>query len=261
MCLIFFAIQQHPIYKFIIAANRDEFYNRQTAPADYWQDHPTIVGGRDLEARKPDGSCGTWMAMTKSGRIGMVTNYRDPKSIDPNAPSRGHLVSDYLENQIDPYDYLNEISSNGKIYNGYNLVVGSLNDLWYLSNYQDKIEKLPPGLHGLSNHLLNTPWPKVVHGKVKLSTLIEAKTISAEKLFDFLQNTDQAEDSHLPETGIGLERERALSSIFIKTKGYGTRCSTVVLVDNDNHVEFTERVYDLTTFEYLDNTFKFKLLS
>ncbi len=261
MCLIFFAIQQHPNYKLIIVANRDEFYNRQTAPADYWQDHPTIVGGRDLEARKPDGSCGTWMAMTKSGRIGMVTNYRDPKNIDPNAPSRGHLVSDYLESQIDPSDYLNEISANGKIYNGYNLVVGSLNDLWYLSNYQDKIEKLPPGLHGLSNHLLNTPWPKVVHGKVKLLTLIEAKTISAEKLFDFLQNTDQAEDSHLPETGIGLERERALSSMFIKTKGYGTRCSTVVLVDNDNHVEFTERVYDLTTFEYLDKTFKFKLLS
>lgn len=261
MCLIFFAIQQHPNYKLIIVANRDEFYNRQTAPADYWQDHPTIVGGRDLEARKPDGSCGTWMAMTKSGRIGMVTNYRDPKNIDPNAPSRGHLVSDYLESQIDPSDYLNEISANGKIYNGYNLVVGSLNDLWYLSNYQDKIEKLTPGLHGLSNHLLNTPWPKVVHGKVKLLTLIEAKTISAEKLFDFLQNTDQAEDSHLPETGIGLERARALSSMFIKTKGYGTRCSTVVLVDNDNHVEFTERVYDLTTFEYLDKTFKFKLLS
>jgi uncharacterized protein with NRDE domain len=259
MCLIFFSINQHPTYKLIIAANRDEFYKRQTAPADYWQDHPNIIGGRDLEARKPDGSCGTWMAMTKSGKMGMVTNYRDPKNIDPHAPSRGHLVSDFLENKTDPNDYLKQISNNGKIYNGYNLVVGSPDSLWYLSNYQNEIKKLSSGLYGLSNHLLDTPWPKVARGKAKFKTIIESDKISAPALFDFMYDTEQAADDKLPETGIGLERERALSSMFIKTQGYGTRCSTVVLIDHNYNVEFTERVYDLNTFQFTERNFQFKV--
>jgi uncharacterized protein with NRDE domain len=259
MCLIFFSINQHPTYKLVIAANRDEFYKRQTAPADYWQDHPNIIGGRDLEAKKPDGSCGTWMAMTKSGKIGMVTNYRDPKNIDPNAPSRGHLVSDFLETKTDPSDYLKQISNNGKVYNGYNLVIGSPDSLWYLSNYQNEEKKLSNGLYGLSNHLLDTPWPKVVRGKAKFKSIIEFGKISAATLFDFMYDTEQAADDKLPETGIGLERERALSSMFIKTQGYGTRCSTVILIDRQDNVEFTERIYDLNTFQFAERDFQFKI--
>lgn len=258
MCLIFFAVQKHPTYKLIIAANRDEFYNRKTVPADFWEDHPAIVGGRDMEARRPDGSCGTWMAMNRNGRVAMVTNYRDPKNIDPQAPSRGHLVSDYLEGAEEPETYLQRIESNRLRYNGYNLVVGNVNELWYLSNYQNEIMQLANGLHGLSNHLLDTPWPKVRRGKEKFGKELTSNDLSAHTLFNFLYDTEQADDSQLPDTGIGLERERILSSMFIKTNGYGTRCSTVVMVDKQNIVEYTERVYDLNTFEFEDRTFRFQ---
>ncbi len=259
MCLIFFAIQQHPNLKLIIAANRDEFYNRKTASADFWPDNPAIVGGRDLEAVRSDGTCGTWMAMNKNGRVAMVTNYRDPKNIDPHAPSRGHLVSDYLEGAENPKTYLQQIQLNGLRYNGYNLVVGDVNELWYLSNYQHQVKQLANGVHGLSNHLLDTPWPKVARGKEKFARLITSRNLSADALFEFLYDTERADDNQLPDTGIGLERERALSSMFIKITGYGTRCSTVVMVDHQNNVEYTERVYDLETFEFTDKTFRFSI--
>ncbi len=251
MCLIFLSVNQHPTYKLIIAANRDEFYNRDTAPADYWQDHPSILGGRDLEAH------GTWMAMKKSGKISMLTNYRDPKNIKPNAPSRGQLVSDFLLNNHSPLDYLKKVDQVAPQYNGFNLVVGDVNQLYYLSNYKRGIDKLDTGLHGLSNHLLDTPWPKVANGKVQLKSILANDNISTDELFQFLNNEQRAPDSKLPETGIGIARERALSSMFIKTNGYGTRCSTVILINKQNQVEFTERVYDLSTFEFTDRAYQF----
>lgn len=259
MCLIFFAIQQHPRYKLIIAANRDEFYNRRTAAADFWPENSAIVGGRDLEAMRADGTCGTWMAMNKNGRVAMVTNYRDPKNIDPKAPSRGHLVSDFLEGNDLPADYLVSITSNGLRYNGYNLVVGTADELWYLSNYQNELQRLDPGIHGLSNLLLDTPWPKVAKGKERFVKEIQKEDLGAASLFQFLYDTERAPDNLLPDTGIGLERERALSSMFIKTNGYGTRCSTVVLIDKHNNVEYTERLYDLETFEFKDRVFRFRV--
>ena len=156
MCLIFFSLKNHPTYKLVIAANRDEFYQRKTEPASFWKDHPTILGGRDLEAN------GTWMAMNKEGKISLVTNYRDLSNINPKAPSRGQLVSDFLLNGISAEKYLAQVEKNGKAYNGFNLVVGSSDKLVYYSNYKNGVEEIPPGLHGLSNHLLNTPWPKVL---------------------------------------------------------------------------------------------------
>ncbi|MBI3218075.1 MAG: NRDE family protein [Bacteroidetes bacterium] len=253
MCLIFLAVNQHPIYPLIIAANRDEFYNRQTAPADFWKDHPTIVGGRDLEAQ------GTWMAMTTTGRISMITNYRDPKNIDPKAPSRGQLVSDFLVSEQTAPEYLKQVESNGKRYNGYNLIVGDLESLYYYSNYRKGIDRIPNGIHGLSNHLLDTPWPKVKRGKEQFQTILNAG-VNAEGLFQFLKNEDKAPDALLPETGIGIDRERALSSMFIKTSGYGTRCSTVILINQQKEVSFTERVYNLQTFEYTDRDYQFQIV-
>ncbi|MFM8739310.1 MAG: NRDE family protein, partial [Cytophagales bacterium] len=147
---------------------------------------------------------------------------------------------------------------NGLRYNGYNLVVGTADELWYLSNYQNEIQRLPAGIHGLSNHLLNTPWPKVAKGKERFAKEIQRGDLRAALLFQFMYNTECAPDIQLPKTGIGLERERALSSMFIKTNGYGTRCSTVVLIDNYNNVEYTERLYDLQTFEFEDRVFRFK---
>ena len=251
MCLIFFSVHNHPTYKLIVAANRDEFYNRKTAAAAYWEDHPELLGGRDLEA------CGTWMGITKSGRISMLTNYRDPLNINPNAPSRGNLVSDYLLSKEEPEQYLKRIEQNGKVYNGFNLLAGTVNGLYYYSNYKEGVDKIEPGFYGISNHLLETPWPKVVRGKEKMKPVLAQSTINPDDLFEVLYDNEIADDNKLPNTGLTIERERALSSMFIKTENYGSRCSTVVLVDHDNHVRFAERVYDLQTFQFTTQTFQF----
>lgn len=253
MCLIFLTLNQHPTYKLIVAANRDEFYARKTSPAHFWGDYPHILGGRDLEAS------GTWMAMNKNGKISLVTNYRDPANINPNAPSRGQLVSDFLVNGDTPEKYLNRISQRATQYNGFNLLAGYPDALWYLSNYRQGIQKLESGVYGLSNHLLDTPWPKVHRGKEKFRKAITDSVVEPERLFELLYDEERAEDQLLPDTGIGLERERALSSMFIKTNGYGTRCSTVILVSHDNQVQFSERVYDLDTFAYQTNRFQFTI--
>jgi uncharacterized protein with NRDE domain len=255
MCLIFISIQQHPDYRLIIAANRDEFYNRQTAAADFWKDNPMILGGRDLQAN------GTWLGVTRSGRISLLTNYRDPANINANAPSRGRLVSDYLGSKADPEEYLSEILKKGKQYNGFNLLVGSADGMWYYSNYSEGIKKLSPGLHGLSNHLLDTPWPKVKHGKELLKPLLEKPQVVTADLFRFLFNEKRAQDSDLPDTGVGIERERALSSMFIKSPGYGSRCSTIVTVDKDNNLFFAERVFNTDTFAFTEKQFAFKIES
>ncbi|HWA34617.1 MAG TPA: NRDE family protein [Cyclobacteriaceae bacterium] len=252
MCLIFISLDDHPTYKLIVAANRDEFYNRKTAAADYWKDYPHILGGRDLEAN------GTWMGVTTAGRISLLTNYRDPKNINPNAPSRGHLVSDFLEKEVPPTEYMKTVADIGKQYNGFNLLAGTFETLFYFSNYGDGVEQVMPGLHGLSNHLLDTPWPKVKRGKEKLKTILKEKTIAPTTLFEFLLDDQRAADADLPDTGVGLERERALSSMFIKSPGYGSRCSTVLLVDRAGHVTFAERVYDLQTFAFSLKTFEFE---
>jgi len=251
MCLIFFAVNHHPTYKLIIAANRDEFYQRHTEEAHFWSDHPDVVGGRDLEAM------GTWMGMTRQGRISMLTNYRDPQHINPAAPSRGQLVSDYLIGPQSAPDYLAQVAQHGTQYNGFNLIAGTVDALWYYSNYSTGVQRIPDGLHGLSNHLLNTPWPKVSRGLHMLRPILGQPTIHVDQLFDVLNDEQRAADDQLPNTGLTLDRERALSSMFIKTPNYGTRCSTVVLVDYDNQVLFTERVYDLQTFRFTTQTYPF----
>ncbi|HEV8515368.1 MAG TPA: NRDE family protein [Cyclobacteriaceae bacterium] len=257
MCLIFLSLNNHPNYKLIVAANRDEFYVRQTSPAEFWKEHPQIVGGRDLEAMKPDGTCGTWMAMNKNGRIAMVTNYRDLKNLKTVAPSRGYLVTDFLLSDESPKNYLKNVEKTKNNYNGFNLIVGDAEELFYLSNYNDGIVKIENGFHGLSNHLLDTPWPKVKKGKEKMKPLFDERKIDSKKILNALYDEKQAPDNQLPDTGVGLERERMLSSMFIKSPNYGSRCSTVVTVDQNNKVEFTERVYDLKTFEFKEKSFSF----
>src|SRR5690606_29375488 len=252
MCLIFISINNHPKYNLIVAANRDEFYHRKTAAAHFWEDRPEILGGRDLEA------CGTWLGLTRRGRISMVTNYRDLKNIKPNAPSRGQLVTDSLLTDKPVRQFLEEIEPRANTFNGFNLIAGTLDRLWYFSNYGTGIRELSPGIYGLSNHLLDTPWPKVRDGKQQFSEIISGD-FAPNDLFAMLYDHDTANDDELPDTGIGLERERALSARFIKSPGYGTRSSTVVLADRDGQVFFTERVFDLETFAFKDNTFTFKL--
>jgi uncharacterized protein with NRDE domain len=253
MCLIFISFQHHPRYKLVVAGNRDEFYNRRTAGADYWADYPQILGGRDLEAG------GTWLGMSTSGKISMLTNYRDLKNIKPAAPSRGQLVSDFLKSDITPETYTQQIEREGKKYNGFNLIVGNPEQLWYYSNYRDGVTKLSPGFYGISNHLLESPWPKVLIGKEKIAPALQKNDVDPEQLLDILYDDKIAADDKLPDTGLPLERERALSSMFIKTSNYGSRCSTVVLVDRSDNVFFSERVYDLETFSYKTNTFRYSI--
>lgn len=252
MCLIFVSLDSHPDYKLIVAANRDEFYQRKTAPAGYWHDRADILAGRDLEAQ------GTWLGMTRTGRISLLTNYRDPKNINPKAPSRGQLVSDYLASHTSAAEYLNQVEATAKHYNGFNLLAGTVDELYYLSNYAPGVHKVSAGVHGLSNALLDTPWPKVVRGKNQFETLL-GHAFTTEQLFEFLYDDRRAADAELPETGIGLERERALSSMFIKTDNYGSRCSTVILVDRQNRVTFSERVYNTSDFTFSLRTFEFSV--
>lgn len=253
MCLIFLSLNAHPVYKLIIAGNRDEFYQRKTSPAHFWEDHPDLLAGRDLEAG------GTWMGITKKGKISLVTNYRDLYNLKPDAPSRGQLVMNYLLNGDQPRNYLNSIAETGSIYNGFNLIVGYPDELHYYSNYKKGVEKIPDGMHGLSNHLLNTPWPKVERGLTKFRSIVEHKKLEIAELFTMLYDEEIASDDQLPDTGIGLERERMLSSMFIKSPGYGSRSSSIILVDRNNSVLFSERVYDLQTFDHYTQNFEFTL--
>ena len=259
MCLIFLALNQHPKYKLILAANRDEFYARKTEASAYWPDHKNILGGRDLEAMREDKTCGTWMAMTTSGRIAMVTNYRDLRNLKKVAPSRGHLVSDFLIRDAEAPEYLKSVENSKMDYNGFNLILGDVNNLYYLSNYKDGIEKLEKGVYGLSNALLQTAWPKVELLKARMTSALKQAIINPDELLNILQDEKQAGDEQLPDTGIGLERERALSSMFIKTNGYGTRCSTVVLVNHTNEVFFQERTFNLTDFTFETRKFEFNI--
>lgn len=238
MCLIFIAIKQHPAYPLIMAANRDEFYRRPTEKFSFWKDQPDILAGRDNEAG------GTWLGVTRSGRIAAITNYRDPARINDKAPSRGLLVRNYLAGSSAPQDFCRENGDFMSRCNGFNLILGNLSSLYYYSNRDGPISRIPDGLHGLSNHLLNTPWAKVDKGKQAMAELLtEPGPLDVEAVFSLLRNRGKAPDKELPDTGVGFDWERKLSAIFIVTDVYGTRSSSVITVDTQNMVTFSERTY------------------
>ena len=239
MCLITFAYKAHPKYRFILAANRDEFYSRPTTAVDWWKDHSEILGGRDLQA------LGTWMAMNKNGRFAAVTNFRDIKNINSNAQSRGDLPVNFLIGNKSPDEYASSIHRDGKKYNGFNLLVMS-EEMTHVSNYDESINSLEPGVYGLSNALLDTPWPKVVKSKEALKKLIE-KDFSTKDLIETMQDETTAADENLPETGLDYAREKALSAMCIRTPDYGTCCSTAITIDYDGNVDFMERVIQSET--------------
>jgi uncharacterized protein with NRDE domain len=234
MCLILFAVRAHPDYPLVIAANRDENYRRPTAAAAYWQDHPQVLAGRDLEA------LGTWLGVTRAGRFAALTNFRDAFERKTEAPSRGRLVSDFLTSAIDPQAYLDQIAPSAGRYNGFNLLVGDAAGVHSFSSRGSSSQRLLPGVYGLSNHLLDTPWPKVAAGKKRLAGILQ-DGVSAEPLFELLDDRREAPDDLLPDTGVGLARERVLSPALIAAPEYGTRASTVVLFHRAGAVEFSER--------------------
>jgi uncharacterized protein with NRDE domain len=237
MCLILAAYKQHKRYPLILAANRDEFYDRPTRPAAFWKDPPDILAGRDLKGS------GTWMGIDRRGRLAAITNFRDPASLKADAPTRGLLVSNFLAGSRSAQDYLQTISDNGTRYNGFNLLLFDRSGLWHYSNREGNIRSLEPGIHGLSNHLLNTPWPKVQQGRQALAGLLSEAPPSIEPLtlIDMLEDRHIAPDDQLPQTGVGLEKERMLAPMFIQSDNYGTRCTSVVLYDSGGVITFVEK--------------------
>lgn len=238
MCLIVFTYRQHPTFRLVLAANRDEFYSRPTQPAGFWNDRPEILAGRDLK------SGGTWLGVSKKGRIAAITNYRDPISIRMDAPSRGHLVADFLSETCSGQTFFSRLRSEGRRYNGFNMIAGDGETLLYYSNINGQMIPLSRGLFGISNRFLDTPWPKVERGKALLAPLFEMEKPDAEGILKVLTDTRRPPDDDLPNTGVGLEWERILSPIFIRSDVYGTRSSSVLLVRNDGDVVFTERTYN-----------------
>ena len=239
MCLIFIAINQHPDYPLIVAGNRDEFYQRPTEKLAYWKEDPDVLAGRDVIAG------GTWLGVTRSGRLAAVTNYRDPAQVNQKAPSRGLLVRDYLTGRDAPEAFCRRTAERMDRCNGFNLILGDLASLYYYSNRGQKaVVRLADGLHGLSNHLLNTPWPKVERGRHALAPVLgRSGPVNPEDVFAVLGDREHPPDADLPDTGVGLVWERRLSSMFIATEGYGTRSSSLILVDRQYRVVFYERTY------------------
>lgn len=236
MCLILLAWRAHPGYPLVVAANRDEFFARPTAPAAFWDDAPQILAGRDLEAG------GTWLGVTRNGRFAALTNYRDPVRNKAGAPSRGELVSRFLAGEQSAPEYLRQLESMADRYSGFNLVFGDSGGLWCFSNCGEGERELPPGVYGLSNHLLDSPWPKVARGKSALAKALQALPDQA-PLFALLRDDRIAADDELPRTGVSLEWERLLSAAFVRSPTYGTRSSTVVQFDEAGRLRFTEQTF------------------
>lgn len=240
MCLAVFALNVHPRWPLIVVANRDEFHARPTSTMQPWEQSPAVLAGRDLQAS------GTWLGLRSNGQFALLTNVRDPSRNRAAAPSRGHLVEHFLMQDTDPAHYLEMLSGVAADYNGFNLIVGDGNGLWHASNYQSPLsQRIAPGVHGLSNALLDSSWPKTDRSKLRLQQYLQqTQSPDPDDLVEILLDRQAAADSELPHTGISLARERLLSSPFIVSPDYGTRCTTVVLRHSSGLYWAQEDSYD-----------------
>ncbi len=242
MCLIVFGYRTVPGYRLIFAANRDEFYNRPTESARFWPENRNMLAGKDLKAG------GTWLGVHRSGRYAALTNFRNLLTHNPDAKSRGHLVTEYLNSDSQPQDFLKSLN-NPESYNGFNLLAGDKNKFFHFSNRSMKITEVPPGIHSVSNAFMNTPWPKVTQAKKEFKTLAENDSLNEKNLFKLLLNKKTYPHDQLPETGLSPEMEKAVSAAFIKTENYGTRCSTILNIRDNGRVRFIERIFKPGTNE------------
>jgi uncharacterized protein with NRDE domain len=247
MCLIALVWQAHPAYRLFVVANRDEWHDRPAEPAHWWREDSNIFAGRDTQAG------GTWLGVTRSGRFAAITNFRDPSARKSVAPSRGKLVTDFLRAEVSPSRYLDELQAHASDFNDFNLLVSDQKTLLCFSSRSRSVELVKPGIHALSNHSLNVLWPKVSYARAALSTEITnanspigadfTEQSAEDSLFtrslSILSNDHPAPDSQLPNTGVGIERERMLSPALIVGERYGTRCTTVVGIGKTN-IRFDE---------------------
>ena len=232
MCLIVFAWRPDHPQPLIVAANRDEFYARPSLPLAHWDDRPGIYAGRDLKAG------GTWLGISADGRFAALTNIRDLQ-LPQGGPSRGELVADFLHGQQSPEDYLKALRARAADYAGFNLLLGDTQQLWHFNQQQDLAQRLPAGLYGLSNANLDSLWPKLQRAKTALADCLHQPATTP--LLDLLLDAQPAVDADLPDTGVGLQVERLLSTVFIASPGYGTCASTALIVHQDGRREIAER--------------------
>lgn len=252
MCLAVVAIGMHPRYVLVAAANRDEFHARPTAAAHWWDDAP-ILAGRDLSRS------GTWLGVTGEGRFAFVTNVREPARHDPAAPSRGALVPALLRDARPVANAMTDVVTQGADCNGFNLLGVEGLRASFGSNRGPASRSLGPGLYGVSNAGLDTPWPKLVRVKASLARLLAREDAPIDDVFDILADTTPAADEALPDTGVTRERERLLSAPFIVSDSYGTRSSTLVTIDRDGRVRFVERTFDAMGAATGDAHFQFRI--
>jgi uncharacterized protein with NRDE domain len=241
MCLLVLAWQAHPRYRLIVAANRDEYHERPAAPLAKWPEPPGILAGRDLRA------AGAWLGIDPARRFGVVTNFRELQRPRPAAPSRGGLIPQYLAGGEGTRQCFARLEAAAQEYSGFNLLLGDAGSLWYGSNRAVPFAReLPPGVYGLSNELLDTPWPKLVRVKARFREWLAEPEATPAGLFALLADrTPSAEsDAPLPTGGLPREWERILSAPFVVHPVYGTRCSTVVLLEPGGALYLAERRFD-----------------
>jgi uncharacterized protein with NRDE domain len=253
MCLLVVAWKTHPRYRLILAGNRDEFHDRPAAPLGWWQDDPRVLAGRDLKAQ------GTWLGVARSGRFGVLTNFRDLQGPVEGAPTRGGLVTRFLTGATSPKEFLDDLRGAAPRYSGFNLLVGGPRALYYFSNRgAPKPQVLDPGVYALSNHLLDTPWPKVTRTRQRFQELLTQNEVRAEDAFALLADRELAAENELPNTGLPADWERAVSAPFILHGRYGTRCSSVLLVERNGRTILHERRFDSGGVQSGTTRFEFK---
>ena len=234
MCLIAIAWRARRDLPLVVAANRDEWRERPAKAAHWWPESPDLLAGRDLQAG------GTWMGATRGGRFAAVTNFRDPSDKRSTARSRGTLVTEFLAGSDTPARFLSNLSGRATEYNGFNLIVGDGTSLFYFGSREGQPRAIEPGVHAISNHLLDEPWPKVVAARLAMAEALES-TDPVRVLFDMLSDAARPADDDLPKTGVGIEWERRLGPALITGDDYGTRASTVLAVSGIGDALFEER--------------------
>lgn len=249
MCILLVAIGVHESYPLVLAANRDERFDRPTAPVAFWDDYPEVLGGRDLEHG------GTWLGVTRSGKVAALTNYRESPPETPKL-SRGQIISDFLTGSAAPGEYLSAIGRMGSQYPGFNLLVGDFRTLRYASNRTDSVITLERGVFGLSNHLLDTPWSKIRRGKRRLFDVV-SDDCDVHDIFGVLSDQTPAPASELADHFSSVETESAVSAIFVAGKSYGTRSSTVIRISSAGELELHDRVYDAQQEITHEQSFRF----
>ena len=235
MCLVVFALDCHRDYRLVLAANRDEYFERPTAPAGFWSEAPEILAGRDLRCN------GTWLGVNQDGRFAAITNVRSPGKPRPEPLSRGALVAAYLQGSWSAAAFQPQLEQLAGRCDGFNLIYGDSAGMYYFSNRSGDAGRITAGIHGLSNGLLDTPWPKVTIAKQQLALQVNREQLDPEALFRFMGAAEPFADDLLPDTGVGLENERLLSPLFIHGSDYGTRSTTLLFIDRQNRIRMIER--------------------